>query len=58
MKKVHRLDLDSLNVESFATTDPSQSIEDPYAVIKLPTTDPTAQTFCFYCPPETFDTCI
>ncbi|XLS27463.1 hypothetical protein ACJD0Z_09660 [Flavobacteriaceae bacterium M23B6Z8] len=25
------------------------------SIIKIPTTDPTAQTFCFWCPPETFE---
>lgn len=45
------LNVSDLVVDSFDTT--SSLAISP----QLPTTDPTAATRCFYCPPQTFDIC-
>lgn len=44
------LNLSDLQVTSFDTTAASFSLSQ-----QLPTTDPTAETRCFYCPPPSLD---
>ena len=46
-----KLNPEDLVVSSFDT---SASVYEP---ILLPTTDPTAETRCYYCPPATMDGC-
>jgi hypothetical protein len=43
------LNLSDLEITSFDTS-PSFSLSP-----QLPTTDPTAETRCYYCPPQTLD---
>jgi hypothetical protein len=51
------LDLNELSVSSFETGS-AAAISQPYEPIRITTTnDPTAATFCYICPQETYNSC-
>jgi hypothetical protein len=50
-----KLNIDELEISSFATADAKTASGD--TVIIADPNDPTAATWCYYCPPETFDGC-
>ena len=50
-----KLNLDDLAVSSFET---AAATSQPYEPIRITTTnDPTAATFCYICPQETYNSC-
>ena len=49
-----KLNIDELEVASFATGD---AVRLPSETIIITPNDPTAATWCYYCPPATFDGC-
>lgn len=52
-----KLNPEELSVSSFETTADESPPAQKYTPTIDTSTDPTAQTFCFWCPPETFDIC-